>query len=335
MDWWQILLILLGSISVGVLGGILLSYLINRFLIKRLVKKPEKDFGQKREVAPVVAAQMVKEPISQSPLLIKRLDRKPEKNVKQKHEVAPATAGQIVKEPGSRVPFLGGRSLLNTIIILALGLIVGAGLGLGYWAMSPINATVETGWPPVRIAKPLLDVYQSTVKIRITGPGSAYASRTTLRRWGEYYADSRMNTTPFFEFLSQKLAVELPEYSHSAGELSQIVRAVYAYKSDVPAIEIKVTSPDEREAYFLASMIPQAFQDYLVVEEYNLRLEEHQRIQEEEQGIKTDLLKAEGELAQMKRYQKTVGELTAVSEEVKRLLGPNPDLWQSESRMRY
>lgn len=45
-------------------------------------------------------------------------------------------------------------------------------------------------------------------------------------------------------------------------------------------------------------------------------------------------IKQTAQTADLELFPETIGELTDTTEEVKRILGPNPDMWQSESRFR-
>ena len=133
------------------------------------------------------------------------------------------------KPAASMVPLLSRRSL----IVLAVGLIIGAALGLGYWAIDPV-VDFQAGWPPVR-ASNSQPVYESTVDIEIVHKGSTYTSVKTIQRVGEYWA-AQMNTTPFLEFLSQWLAEHAPQYARTPEELDRIMRARYCllYTSPSP-----------------------------------------------------------------------------------------------------
>jgi myo-inositol catabolism protein IolS len=52
-------------------------------------------------------------------------------------------------------------------------------------------------------------------------------------------------------------------------------------------------------------------------------------------GARTpDQIKQTAQAADLELPPETIGELTEATEEVKRILGPNPDMWQSESRIR-
>ncbi len=271
MEWWQIVLILLGSITAGTLVGFLISRLINRFLRGQFIRK--RDIGaaakeQRREMMAAVE----------------------EHGNEQKH-----------KETMSMAPLFSRR----TILALGVGLIIGAGLGLGYWAISPIN--VAMGWPPVQAAgstEPNSALYETTMSARLMDRGNTEMTLKGLQLTGEYYA-AKMNSSPFLAFLSQKIAEENRQYSYSADELAQMARVRYDWKSDEPAVEIKITSPNEQEALFLISFIPQAFEDFLVVGEANKKQEEYQNIMTGIESAKAALYKAEQELASLELQANT------------------------------
>jgi hypothetical protein len=164
------------------------------------------------------------------------------------------------------VPFLSRRS----ITILLLGLIVGALGGLGFWAISPVEVKTEMGWPPINFeSEP--DSYESTVVVEFTGPGADYYYVKSLQREGEYYA-AKMETSSFLEFLSE--AVSSGKYAHTPEELGELIRIRYGWNSESPSVEIRATSPDEMEAFYLAGITPEVFKDYLTA----LELDEQQRV---------------------------------------------------------
>lgn len=183
------------------------------------------------------------------------------------------------------VPFFSRRSIL----VLLLGLILGSLLGLGYWYVSPVKT--EVGWPPVHL-EGLNDseLYQSTVTIELMAPGAGYTSVKGLQRLGEYYA-TKMATSTFLEFLSE--AQPAYRYPHTPEELAEMMRVRYDWKNEGPAIEIRVTSTDEGEAFYLASIVPEVFQDYLIEQEGDL----YQDTLEKFDSVSAALVEARRELA--------------------------------------
>ena len=204
---------------------------------------------------------------------------------------------------------------LRTMLIVAIGLIVGAGLGLGYWFMNPslgfLGDQSESGGLRQYVAPPAptTDVpWTSKVSIQVVNPGSSYMSMRDLQGQGEYYA-AKANSLPFLEFLSQELDKQAPEYSHTTDELDQIMRVRYVSnvlnsrttainsESENPAIEMKVTSASAQEALFLAKFVPEAFQDYLIAEEINQQQQEYQDTLNRIEQVKMAIFEVDNEIA--------------------------------------
>ncbi len=291
MEWWQIVLIALGSIVVGTVVGIGLSYLVRLFVRQRFTRPrfTRKQFARELEAASVVEG--------------------------QRHEVAPLVeerrreaASAVKKEEGheeaiSMVPLLGRRS----IAVVAIGLVVGVGLGLGYWAVSPVEAVVQMGWPPVQIPEqPTL--YKSILNVSIMTRGISYRDVKSLEKQGQYYV-GRMNAFQFWDSLSQKIAEQFPQYLHSSEELDEMIRVRYDWNVGSPAIQIRAVSPDPGEAFFLASFIPQVFREYLYATEHSMKLERYQASLKRMETVKVALLEAEKELASL-RLQEDVYDLS-------------------------
>lgn len=224
-----------------------------------------------------------------------------------------ATSGIERKErkPLERmVPLLSKRS----IIILVIGFVIGAVLGLGYWFISPSFATSategETGGLAATLGQPTSGPYECRVNIQIVNPSSSYMSMRELQNQGEYYA-AKVNSLPFLKFLSQELDKQAPEYSHTIDELDQIMRIRYAsnaldsrnpttsLESMTPTIEVKVTGTSVKEALFLAIFVPEAFKDYLIAEEINQQQLEYENTLKEIESIKTAIIEAQQELCDL------------------------------------
>ena len=62
-------------------------------------------------------------------------------------EVVPPVKGEKKKPSATMVPLLSRRSLIG----LSIGLAIGVGLGLGYWAISPLNHTHQSGMATHRV----------------------------------------------------------------------------------------------------------------------------------------------------------------------------------------
>ena len=170
MEWWQIFLVILGAIAVGILGGILFSYLFKRFLKGQFVRKH--DIASVFEEQKPEAASLVEE---QKPRAASMIEE-------QKPGATLEVEDRKRKVGISMVPLFSGKS----IAWLAIGLTVGVMLGLGYWAISPAIGEIRMGWPPIEITEGLQTLYESTVDIRIGRPGSAYIDVKTPQMQGEY-----------------------------------------------------------------------------------------------------------------------------------------------------
>src|SRR4030042_6211826 len=89
----------------------------------------------------------------------------------------------LAREEVNMVPLLSRKS----IIVMSLGLVLGILAGLGYWYISPVNASFQGKWPPVRIQANFggtPTMYGSTVIIEPTAEG-LYFSTKELQRRGE------------------------------------------------------------------------------------------------------------------------------------------------------
>lgn len=189
-------------------------------------------------------------------------------------------------------PILSRRS----IIALTIGLLLGVGLGIAYWALSP---TISNTISDIKLL-PTKNIssdgpHESTINIQIVNPGASFMYLSDLRRMGEYYA-AKATTYPFFEFLSQELDKQAPEYAHTADELSTMLQVRYDYDTELPTIEMAVSGSSDVEAFFLAGFAVEIFQDYLLEEERLLQLEEYNRIAELVDSTREALVEAEGEL---------------------------------------
>ena len=187
------------------------------------------------------------------------------------------------------VPLFSRRSIL----VLSLGFILGVLGGFSYWQVSPIE--FQVGWPPI---KGLTDspptVYESIAKIEPVARGAASTSTKTLQRRAEYWS-YRLQTSFFYEFLSQELAEQFPEYSHSTEELALMITARVKYVEG-SAVELKVTGQSKEEVTLLAAMVPELFRDYLIAEEMAEREKEYQNALEQLDKVLADLIQPSSEL---------------------------------------
>jgi hypothetical protein len=196
------------------------------------------------------------------------------------------------RESASRmVPFLSKKS----VITLVIGLMVGVGLGIGYWAISPKLDDITSNISTTGVDQD--GPHECTTSIQIMQAGSSYMSVKELQYQGEYYA-AKANTLPFFEYLSQELDELAPQYSHTAEELDGMMLIRYDWNSDTPGtIEIMVTGSSAQEAYYLAGLIPHAFRSYLAAEESKIQQQEYEDTLAAIETIKVGLFDAENELA--------------------------------------
>lgn len=255
MEWWQIVLICLMAIVIGVGVGLAVDFLIRRYRRKRALA-----LAEAREGGGVVPA-------------AKRDNKKPS---------------------ATMVPLLSRRSLIG----LTIGLAIGAGLGLGYWANSPLNLTVKAGWPPMQFADSQPTLYESVVYSQVVYPGTSVVPVDTLRRQTEYYI-SKMNTLPFFDFVSQKIAKQAPQYFYTANDLANAIKINVIYEQVTTSIRVRATGQTPAAASFLASVTQQSFHEYLITEELNIEKEAYQSKLNEIETTKTDLLEAESKLSQI------------------------------------
>jgi hypothetical protein len=273
MVWWQIILIITGAIVVGVATALAIDHLIRRF-------------RRRHATAPI-------------------------QNNSGFEASSPVDRG-ISKPAASFTPLLSRRST----IILSIGLIIGASLGFGYWASIP---SIDAALSNMRAGALLpfgtaseTGPHESTITVQLVSPGSSYINLKDLQHKGEYYA-AKANTLPFFQYLSSILATEGPQYSYTTDQLYQMIRIIYDYNSDTPALEIRVIGNSSGEAMFLTSSVPKVFQEFLVAEEEKLRQDEYENTLAEIETTRTILLEAQKKLGGM--------ELQAVAED----LSGNPD----------
>lgn len=239
-------------------------------------------------------------------LLMKKLKRKVRELQKRKDEVISmvknnnleATSAAEKKEQKPTVRMVPLFSL-RTIIAVAIGLILGAGLGLGFFIVSPnlsfSSTEVETGGAGQAFMPAPTGPWESDVSVQIVNPGSVYMSIGQLENIGRLYA-AKVNSFPFLEFLSQQLAEQAPEYSHTADELHEMINVGYDWDSPDPTILIRATAPTIDETMFLVSYVPEAFKSYLIVEESERQKQEYENTLKEIEIVKKAILEAEQEL---------------------------------------
>jgi hypothetical protein len=203
------------------------------------------------------------------------------------------------------VPLLSLRS----IIVMAIGLIVGVGLGLGYWIISPsLNASAlpdtesegELGGLAgiMGVSETHTGPYESSVTVQVVHPDSSYISLKDLQRMGEYYA-AVANSLPFLTYISQELEEKAPEYVHTVSELDRIIVTRYDWDNELPSLEMEVTVETDQEALFLPTFVADTFKRYLVAEENEKQLQEYEDTLAEIEIVKAALSEAERELANL------------------------------------
>ena len=229
---------------------------------------------------------------------------------KSNHEVTPEAEKKDLKPAVRMVPLFSWQTLITIVI----GLIVGIALAIGYWIVSPSlgmsetsgegevttveGGTVEGGKAPGLFGLLGMEhtgTYESRVKIQIVSPGSEYITVASLQQRGEYYA-AKASSLPFFEFLSQELAEQIPGRTYTINELDNMIATRYDWNSQLPTILITVVGNTEQEAVLLAELVPQVFKDYLIVEESEKQRHEYQNTLAEIESVKAVLYTSEQEL---------------------------------------
>jgi hypothetical protein len=215
------------------------------------------------------------------------------------HKITPIMKKEVKPENYTMVPILS----LKSVISLAIGLIIGAMIGLGYWAISPF---VEFGGDSslISVESNGPDLYESTAIMGITSEGTSYTSPQNLRQYGDFYL-SKMSTPSFFSFMSEKLAMQAPEYSHDSRELSQMttIKIIYDYWNNVPALRVQITSSDAEETYFLSNIMVETFSEYLTLEEHTTQADAYQAYKAQWEDVNVALIEAELEMSSLKPYR--------------------------------
>lgn len=193
------------------------------------------------------------------------------------------------------IPLLSRKS----IVVLAIGLILGSAVGMGYWHVSPVEARMDAGWPPFNV-EGLTDSppprYQSSVTIEpFIGSGVSYASPKAVQRSAEYWA-YRLQSSPFLDVLARRLAEQGSQYAYSRNQLRQMLRIKILYEDLTTKTRIDATGESEETTVLLVSVIPLALQDFLFAEELQLRLEQYNDAIEEIGRIKPAQIEAKRQL---------------------------------------
>jgi len=269
MEWWQIVLVLL---LVGVLS-VICGMTVGIPLSKRVLRWRNQTSVGKYRIFPVKeATQMVERSGSAETPTVEEKGRKPVARM---------------------VPLFSWR----TIIAVAIGFIVGAGLGLVFWIISPSLTSSSGQAEPDGFQQTMgrnSGSWQSEVTIQVVNPGSEVMSLNAMANRAQYYA-AKANSMPFLEFLRQELAEQSPEYSYTVDELDGMVNIAHEAYKEPPAIEVSAIAPTAEEAVFFTSHIPGVFKKYLVVEELNKRQWEYENTLTAIENVKAAILQAENE----------------------------------------
>jgi hypothetical protein len=277
MAWWQITLILGGSVIVGLGIGLLVNYVIKRF-----IKKPYVSVGRRDLTIAAQEHRQFTEPMPAgedgSVKAIPVAEDRPHK-----------------KGPASMVPLLSRRS----IFILLIGLLIGMGLGGGYWLISPTLAEISESAQSSNLGQPKDGPHTCTINTKIVSQSDEYNTVKDLQREGEYYA-TRMSGIKFFEFLSQSLDESSQGYTYSPEELAEIISIRYDWNSEFPALKITVTGVSADEAVSLTSFTAGVLNNFLITEQEDSRLREIQSKTAQKEAIKAEIIEAEKKLANLK-----------------------------------
>lgn len=174
----------------------------------------------------------------------------------------------------------------RSILALALGLVLGAGLGFAYYQARPL------------ISPNTVQASKSEVQIQVVNLTTSYMDLYVLANRAAFYV-TKTQSLDFLEFLSQKIAEEEPKYLHSADELAGMIKTEYNSTSSNPVTNFKitVTTPSAEETAFFISRISGIFIDYLVSEAKDNQQQQYQNTVEAIETTKAALLDARRELS--------------------------------------
>jgi hypothetical protein len=186
-------------------------------------------------------------------------------------------------------PIFSPRSLLG----IFLGILIGVFSGIGYSNLNNASAGLTAGWPPIEIRQnPVPIVYESTIQGRVMPALNDETFIRNMDQQEQYYA-AKMESWPFFQYLSLALYKQYPQYAHKPEELSTMLKIKFVILADNPSvIEIKATSTSPNEPLFMAQYIPIVFETYLLNEQNNLQAEEYRKKLSQIEATRTALAKA-------------------------------------------
>lgn len=165
---------------------------------------------------------------------------------------------------------------VRTIIVLALGLVLGLAAGFGYSAMS--GSTTE---------------YQSSHTLGIWGGDVTSSTRDLQAEADEYLA--KLNSFAYLSHFADILNKEAPQYSHTAQELDDMIKPLLtttrstSTSSSRPKITVYVQSPDPDEALYICQTVPYVLRNYISKQQADVLLQI--------EAVKADLIAANEQLA--------------------------------------
>ena len=219
------------------------------------------------------------------------------------HKPADAASPAAPNQSSSRlVPIFSWRSL----VVILLGLVIGLGVGIFYWAFSP-SAVVSDEVEPANSGGGFLEAlgigpapptepWRSEVRVQVVNTSSSFVSMAQLASVGTYYA-AKAKSLPFLQYLSTDLAANSPMYQHTVDELNTIITGEYDGTTVQPTIILQITTPTAEEALFLASRISEVFQNYLIAEEKKKQEQTRETILVAIDDVKKAIIEAEGQVS--------------------------------------
>ena len=147
-----------------------------------------------------------------------------------------------------------GNGVLSwrTILGLAVGVILGAALGLGYYHAAPSISASARLWKsdmPIQVKYPDYGSYIDPRAIENTTQGYVLATQSLS----------------FLESLRTKITADEPRYAYTVDELRKMMTLTYDTSTGGPITGYKVTvmAPSAEEATFILGRIPVVFNEYL------------------------------------------------------------------------
>lgn len=186
-------------------------------------------------------------------------------------------------------PIFSLRSLLSIFI----GLILGTLGGIGYNSLNSGTAELRAGWPPIQIVTSAdSTIYQTSVQGRIIRGSNNSDFIRNMDAEGQYYT-AVMNSLPFFQYFINSTSRQYPQYAFTPEKLTDSVAISYVTLANNPSIiNIKISCPDNQEAYFLAQSIPVIFERYLADQQNSLQTEAYQNQLKQIETTRASLIQA-------------------------------------------